>query len=90
MQHSLLVFFQVFFLLKTVVAVQMLRRCRFALCVPSSHPLVERLRLHPSDAAAVRSLFAADTDRATSAAFVAAYNQTLEAEGLPLEEWRSF
>ncbi len=28
--------------------------------------------------------------RQESAAFVAAYNQTLEAEGLPLEEWRSF
>jgi antitoxin CcdA len=28
--------------------------------------------------------------RQESAAFVAAYNQTLEAEGLPLAEWRSF
>ncbi len=28
--------------------------------------------------------------RQESAAFVAAYNQTLEAEGLPLEEWQSF
>jgi antitoxin CcdA len=28
--------------------------------------------------------------RQEHAGFVAAYNQTLEAEGLPLEEWRSF
>ena len=28
--------------------------------------------------------------RQESAAFVAAYNQTVAAEGLPLEEWRSF
>ena len=28
--------------------------------------------------------------RQGGATFVAAYNQTLEAEGLPLEEWRSF
>ena len=28
--------------------------------------------------------------RQESAAFVAAYNRTLEAEGLPLDEWRSF
>ena len=28
--------------------------------------------------------------RAEHAAFIAAYNATLEAEGLPLEEWRSF
>ena len=28
--------------------------------------------------------------RQESAAFVAAYNQTLEVEGLPLDEWRSF
>jgi antitoxin CcdA len=28
--------------------------------------------------------------RQESAAFVAAYNHTLEAEGLPLAEWRTF
>ena len=28
--------------------------------------------------------------RDENAPFIAAYNQTLEAEGLPLDEWRSF
>jgi antitoxin CcdA len=28
--------------------------------------------------------------RETHADFIAAYNATLEAEGLPLDEWRSF